>query len=163
MDKTKFTADPHLDSEGFSSDCEAQLSTMSFGDPLFEPGQHEIRQMIVTHMGEVVVEDRNLNMSHVYLRRDLTERRHRARAANEPGIKVLGYEAFNNAGAHINNIAEDARVNAELAARGLGHVLDVARCEGCTPEACTWTDLSDEEIEAQHRHWQTMGNGWSGA
>lgn len=104
MDKTKFTANPHLDSEGF-----------------------------------------NLNMSHVYLRRDLTERRHRARAANEPGIKVFGYEAFNNAGAHINSTT------------------DAARCEGCTPQACTWTDLSDEEIEAQHRHWQTMGNGWSGA
>lgn len=148
MDKTKFTANPHLDSEGFSNNSEAQLATMSFGDPLFEPGQQEIRQALVKGIWPWL----QPNMSHVQIKRDLVERRHRARAANEPGIKVENF-----------NIAEDARVNAELAAQGLGHLVDAARCQGCTPQACTWADLSDEEIEAQHRHWQTMGNGWSGA
>lgn len=82
----------------------------------------------------------------------LKDRRARARAANEPGIKVHGYEQFNVAGDHL---------------------ADMARCQGCKPAplgppnpkgwdhvdgvklppVCTWADLSDEEIEASHRHW----------
>lgn len=111
-------------------------------------------------------------MSHVLIKRDLVERRHRARAANEPGIKVFGYEAFNNAGAHIGKTYEVSALPTNYAAleqrillndTPADPALNTGRCQGCTPQACTWADLSDEEIEAQHRHWQTMGNGWSGA